>query len=89
VRHIRLRHSTIDLSKRRPASNIHNIEENNVDDLTEVENHVASTSMSLIHKHKHYLRVLILKLGLLIPPKPTLFAPMYLPINKKKMLTTN
>ncbi|CAI6371950.1 unnamed protein product [Macrosiphum euphorbiae] len=42
MRHMRLKHSTIDLNKRRP-SNMH-VEENNVDDPIVIENQLASTS---------------------------------------------
>lgn len=45
IRHMRLKHSTIELSKHRPASNMH-VEEN-VDAPTAIENHLASTSVSI------------------------------------------
>lgn len=46
MRHMRLKHSTIDLNKRRP-SNMH-VEENNVDDPVAIENQLASTSVSIL-----------------------------------------
>lgn len=46
---MRLKQLTIDLNKRRPASDIH-VEENNVDDPTAIENHLASTSVSYLCK---------------------------------------
>jgi len=49
MRHMRLKHSTIDLSKRRPASNIH-AQEINIDDPTAIENQNASTSVSILYK---------------------------------------
>lgn len=45
MRHMRLKHSTIDLSKNRPVSNTH-VEEN-VDDPTAIENHLTFTSVSI------------------------------------------
>ncbi|KAL4100686.1 hypothetical protein QTP88_020720 [Uroleucon formosanum] len=48
---MRLKQLTIDLNKRRPASDIH-VEENNVDDPTAIENHLASTS-SVVNSQTH------------------------------------